>query len=61
MNLFNYSLGTAIIQSLGSLAIAGYVIAAIFSLILRCNIYQERQRAGGRRQKEILTITLHLS
>ncbi|MCC5658779.1 hypothetical protein LC608_17660 [Nostoc sp. XA010] len=42
MNLFNYSLGTAIIQSLGSLAIAGYVIAAIFSLILRCNIYQAK-------------------
>lgn len=42
MNLFNFSVWAAIIQLLGSLAIAGYVIAAIFSLVIRCNLYQAR-------------------
>jgi uncharacterized membrane protein len=42
MNLFNFSVWAVIIQFLGSLAIAAYVFAAIFSLILRCNVYQAR-------------------
>ncbi|MBE8989780.1 DUF1622 domain-containing protein [Nostoc sp. LEGE 12450] len=42
MNLFNFSVWAVIIQFLGSLAIAAYVFAAIFSLIFRCNVYQAR-------------------
>ncbi|MEH2306853.1 DUF1622 domain-containing protein [Nostoc sp.] len=42
MNLFNFLVWAVIIQFLGSLAIAAYVFAAIFSLILRFNVYQAR-------------------
>ncbi|HBB31198.1 MAG TPA: hypothetical protein DDZ80_05755 [Cyanobacteria bacterium UBA8803] len=42
VNLFSFSLWAAVIQIFGTLAIAGYILAALFALMPRCHIDRAR-------------------